>query len=112
MRRARVSGLRLGSTVPNSRSKTERGLTSTTSGVSGVFQDTVLVYAQLEPVSQLPIMRESSQPSWSEGTRVCPFQCCAATWSNVIPARTSAPAVYFGVTPDRKLPDALACPPP
>ena len=39
----------------------------------------VFVYAQLEPVSQLPTMRESSQPSCSDGTRVSAAQCFAAT---------------------------------
>ena len=57
-------------------------------------------------------MRESSQPICSEGTRVSEAQCWATIWSNVTPACTSGPAVYFGSAPERKLPDALACPPP
>jgi hypothetical protein len=94
------------------RSNTARGFTSTARGVSGFFQDRLFVYAQLDPVSQLPTMRESSQPIWSEATRVSGAQRCAKIWSKVTPARTSGPAVYFGSVPERKLPVALACPPP
>src|SRR5688500_1540915 len=56
-RRARTSGDRLGSMVPNKRSNTDRGFTSGGIGVSVFLQERLLVYAQLNPVSQLPTMR-------------------------------------------------------
>ena len=42
-RRARASGDRFGSAVPNNCSKTDRGFTATGSGVSGSFQERLLV---------------------------------------------------------------------
>src|ERR1700733_5658303 len=69
-RRALVAGSRLGSSVPNRRSKTDRGFTSGGIGVSASFHERQLVYAQLKPVSQLPTMRGSSQLNWSDATRV------------------------------------------
>ena len=64
-------------------------------------------------MSQLPTMRESSQPSCSEGTRVSAAQCSRHDLVERHCRRARpAPAVYFGGAPERKLPRRLAWPPP
>ena len=52
--------------VPNRRSNTARGSFSIGSGVVGVFQAIVLVYAQLAPPSHAPSIALDSMPSSSD----------------------------------------------
>ena len=49
------------------------------------------------PESQLPTVRESSQPISSEPKRVAEPSCCAAIWSTEMPFWMSAPAVFLRV---------------
>ena len=67
------------SSAPNRRSNTGRGLVSAGFGVEGPRHEMLLVYAQLYPESQLPIVRESSQPSSSDFSRVAEPTALAAT---------------------------------
>jgi hypothetical protein len=94
--------------VPNSRSKTARGSRSVGSGVVGVRQAMVLVYAQLEPPSQVPSMAFDSMPSSIDASCVSFASSRAATWSIDTDAKTSAPRVTLNGTPVRNVPAALA----
>src|SRR3954454_3653762 len=95
---ARAAGSLL-SPSPNKRSKTRRGLYSIGSGVVGVRQETVLVYAQLYPESHPPPSVGLSVHTSSEATWFCPPRCFAAIWSTEIPQRIPTPSVFFGWTP-------------
>ena len=50
----------------------------------------------------MPTVRDSSQPSSSEGSRVSEARAWATIWSAETPFWMSAPAVFFGWTPVRK----------
>ena len=63
---------------PNNRSKTARGLLSMGSGVVGVLQLSVLIYAQLNPASQAPAKSGNPIPTSSDPSWVC--------WPNVAAA--------------------------
>ena len=76
---------------PNSRSNTARGLFSMGSGVVGVRQATVFVYAQLAPPSHEPSIAFDSIPSSSDVSWVCLPSSRAAIWSTDTAACTSAP---------------------
>ena len=71
--------------VPNSISNTARGSFSVGSGVVGVRQEIVLVYAQDAP-PQVPSMEFGSMPSSSDVICVSFDSSRAAIWSIVVSA--------------------------
>ena len=101
VRRAREAASTFRSSAPNIRSNTTRGLVSGGIGSVGVRHEMLLVYAQLKPLSQLPTVRESSQPSSSEAKRVLLPTDAAAIWSAETPPWISAPMVFLQCTPVR-----------
>jgi hypothetical protein len=88
---------------PNMRSKTTCGFSSIGSGRrrrrprDRVRVDAAVAFAAVARTRARVLDRQIC----SDGSSVSWPMCCAMIWSIVVPASTSAPAVFFGFTPHR-----------
>jgi hypothetical protein len=88
--------------LPNMRSTTTCGFSSIGSGVDADALEIVFVYTQLLSSPQLLEPEPGSSTDIStDGSSVSLPISAAMIWSIVCPARTSAPAVFFGFSAHR-----------